>query len=169
MEPLFSREQLYSRLGHKKSKSLFVEVNTKAEMTPFLSLKASRPGGPISLRDLYIEYCTADPSEAYFAEAVFGEVSFWENIKKCQWFQPYYEEWQRVAEVKRKSAAFRYIFNEVDSQGKNAFNAAKYLVQEPWKDKRNAKVKKEAEETTEEALSDYDKDAERLRENGFLQ
>ena len=54
--------------------------------------------------------------------------------------------------------------DEVKLNGRSAFTAAKYLIEEPWKDKRNPKVKEQNKKTTEAAKSVFSEDLERLQE-----
>ena len=184
----FPREQLYSTNGHKRSKSLFVELQTQRLdiHTPFLSLRPQHSlevsdvplvRNAISLRDLYIHFTVDDPSEVTFAEAVFGDWSFWENILVCEWFKPYHDEWSRVTDVKRKQEAFEVIIDEVKSRGKNSFQAAKYLVEEQWKGKSSSvsgsdkrAARSAARNTATEAFetSGLKQDLERLKEQGHL-
>ncbi|MCA9368199.1 hypothetical protein KC887_08155, partial [Candidatus Kaiserbacteria bacterium] len=74
------------------------------------------------------------------------------------------------ADVKRKSKAFQAIIKEVTNDGKNSYAAAKYLIEEPWKQKRTKAAKEESRATTEEALisSEVSEDLDRLREAGLL-
>jgi hypothetical protein len=181
----FPREQLYSTNGHKRSKSLFVELQVQRldVHTPFLSLRPQHSleisDSPLvrnatSLRDLYIRFTVDDPSEVTFAETVFGDWSFWENILACEWFKPYHDEWSRVTDVKRKQEAFEVIIGEVKSRGKNSFQAAKYLVEEQWKGKSSSGDKRAARSTARKTATEafetsgLKQDLERLKEQGHL-
>ena len=171
MEPMFSRDQLYGENGHRKSRALFVETSGRPHIDkPFLCLNPNRKEGDyIPLQPLFISLTVDDPSEATFAETVFGDIPFWESLKTCTWFKDYYEEWAYVAEVKRKSKAFKAIVQEAED-GRSKFTAAKFLIEEPWKDKRNPKAKARSKKTTEVARMDaeVESDIERLREQGLL-
>ncbi len=168
MSVLFKREDLFGGGGHMKTQALFKEVCRPTD-TPILSLRPAKPGGLPSLRDLYLEYATDDPSEVVFAETVFGDLSFWLNITKRTWMKEYLKDWRNLAETRRKSKAFVYITSEVKNQGRSAFSAAKYLIDEPWKDKRTAATKREADKTSLDAYEGISDDLIRLKEQGMLQ
>lgn len=166
MEPMFPKELTHSKMGKKKTSSMFVET-AKPGDNPFLTLGSNKKY--ISLRDLFIKYVTDDPSEVSFAEIVFGEYDFWLNLSECKWLEDHVTQWRRITDARRKAKAFSAIVQEIDNDGRNAFAAAKYLIQEPWKDKRDPKVKKDSEETTKEAYREFHGDIDRLKESGLLQ
>jgi len=166
--PIFTKEELYSTKGHMRTSSLFVE-KAALERKPFLSLRAQHQTETgISLRDYFIHYTINDPTETVFAEEVFGEWRFWENLLKCKWFTPYVEDWRREADIKRKAMAFQAILKEIKEDGRSSFTAAKYLIEEPWKEKTKAS-KAKTKETTKEAYNSISSDIERLKEQGLLQ
>lgn len=165
---LFTYEQLHSSLNHRMSKSLFQETCPPG-VTPLMTLGRAPKGDLVVLRDIFIELVTEDPSEYTFAEYVFGDYAYWEKITQAKFIQPYLKEWRLVTDVKRKSKAFKSVIDEVEKGGRSSFTAAKFLIDEPWKDKRNPKAKEESRKTTEQAASPYKDDVERLRENGFIQ
>lgn len=146
---------------------LYAEL-CKSWQTPVFTLKEEAPG-LISLRKLYIQYCTLDPSESLFAQEVFGDMVYWHKAREHPLLKPYIEDFRKVAEAKRKELAFTKIIQEIKEDGKNAFAAAKYIIDEPWKDKRKPTVRKNSKESTQEALSVFEDDLERLREDGLLQ
>lgn len=150
--PVFTEDQLYGLKGHMKTRALFKETCSPKD-TPLMELKKRAHNELPCLRDYYINLCVMDPTEADFAEEVFGDIIFWENLKKTEWFAPYYEEYKRTADIKRKSIAFKSVFAELHD-GKNALSAAKFLIQEgyvPREEKTRAK-RKEIKETTQEAV-----------------
>lgn len=150
---LIPREILYNDMNVLRTASLFKET-CRLNDNPIISLKSTRRDDMISLRDLYIQFCVDDPSETEFAEHVFGDVGVWEQIKKANWITPYLEEYRLVTDTKRKAKAFRYLAQEVKEQGKNAYGAAKYLIEEPWKDKRNTETRKKSRKTTQAAAEE---------------
>lgn len=166
MEPMFPKEMLLGSAGHLKTRALFIETCLPTD-TPFLSLKPQKDNGMVSLRDLFILYVTDDPSEATFAETVFGDMRFWDNLCKCTWMESFLAEWRHIADSKRKSKAFKTIMKELEDGGRSSFTAAKYLIEEPWKDKRNPAVKKSVEESTNEAYGSIADDVARIQ--GTLQ
>jgi len=163
---LFTPEELYGPAGHLRSRALFKEVCRPVD-DPIMQLKPSlRPTLPV-LRDYYIQYCVTDPSESLFVDAVFGDVLFWNPIKECQWFQPYYEEYKEAANLKRKSIAFQALMQEVQ-EGKNPTTAAKYLIEEGWNGrstKAREKARKSANQAYEQTIAD---DLSRLKEQGLI-
>lgn len=168
MEPMFPRELLYNASGKKKTTSLFVETQRTGD-EPFMTLKADKGNGNISLRDLFIQLVVDDPSEVTFAEVVFGDMEFWLHLSNCGWMQEYVKSWRSITDAKRKSKAFKSILSEIENEGRSAYSAAKYLIEEPWKDKRNKEVKEQVKETTKAAYSEYSSDVSRLKEQGLIQ
>ena len=168
MSQLIPRDSLVSSLNHKKTRALFEETCLSTD-TPVLSLRSNSKNGLPSLRDLFLDFVVDDPSEATLAEFVFGDVEHWHILCECNWFKPHLEEWRRICDTKRKARAFKAIISEVEEGGRSAFSAAKYLIEEPWKDKRDSKTKKQVKETTDEARHAVSEDLKRLREEGYLQ
>lgn len=164
---MFSREELWTDNNIPRSASLFSETCRPGDK-PIMSLKGGRDDIPC-LRDLYIALVVNDPSEGTFAETVFGDVYFWTRLRKAGFLQPYLEEWKTVTDIKRKQKAFKAIIDEVENSGRSAFTAAKYLVEEPWLDKRDPENKKNAEKTSKVASNFYNEDVQRLKEQGLLQ
>ena len=134
---------------------------------PIFTLRDEKEGY-ISLRKLYLQYVPNDPSEAVFAEVVFGDVGYWLHLRENKLLKPFFDEWRQEADVIRKSKAFTAIIKEVEGEGRSSFSAAKFLIEEPWKDKRDPKVKKESKETTSKASLQVKSDVERLREEGLI-
>jgi len=163
---MLSRDQIYTPQNKRKEQSLFVETCAHHN-EPIFTVRDEKEGY-ISLRKLYLEYVPKDPSEAVFAEVVFGDVGYWLHLRENKLLKPFFDEWREEAEVIRKSFAFKAIVDEVENQGRSAFSAAKFLIDEPWKDKRNPKVKKESKETTSKASIQVKTDIERLREEGLI-
>lgn len=126
---MFTREQLYSDNGQARTKSLFVDFG--GDPANILTLGTNNKAYP-SLRRLYVNLCVGDPSEFLFAETIFGEWAYWEKLSKSGFMQEHLESWRHEAAVQRKSMAFKHIIEEVKSNGRNGYHAAKYLVEEPW-------------------------------------
>lgn len=108
----------------------------------------------ISLEELYVEYCVDDPSEATFALAVFGDISYWMTARELPKMKPWVEHWREVADIHRKSMAYKAVINEVKEGGRSAFSAAKYLIDEPNKNKQDPAVRKQVKKTKEAAKQD---------------
>ena len=63
-------------------------------------------------------------------------------------------DWQHEADVKRKSRAFKFIIEEIKNDGRNAYHAAKYLIDEPWKGRTKPAQDKRRKSTVEAVPSD---------------
>lgn len=163
---LFSKEQLWASNGQARTNSLFSETARPGD-TPIMSLNGGREDLPC-LRDLYVPLVANDPSEVSFAEAVFGEVRYWLRLRQAVFMPKYLEEWETLADTKRKQLAFEAILKEIREGGRSSFTAAKYLIEEPWKDKRSPEVKERNKKTTSDAASFFKEDIERLSELDLL-
>lgn len=168
---ILSKDQMYTPQGVPKLATLIIELcqvrpvrdNDKAVFT----LKDEKEGF-VSLKRLFVSHVTQDPTEVTFAEVVFGDVGYWLRVRDHKELQGFLAKWREEAEIIRKSKAFQALVNEIENDGKSAFSAAKYLIEEPWKG--TAKVKKEqSKETTEKAYSFHSETLKRLEENGMLQ
>lgn len=163
---MFDKEQLWAANGVAKTNSLFWETKRPGD-EPILSLTGWNDGLP-SLRHLYVTLTTDDPSEYTFAEEVFGDVRYWFKLREAKFMPELLKEWREEADMKRKQKAFKAIVEEVETNGKSAFSAAKFLIDEPWKGR--TKVAQETrKKTTQKAVSVFDQDIERLKEEGLLQ
>lgn len=171
---LFEREQLYNASNRRLTKMLFYEYTTDKSQA-ILNLSDVDKYGTLSLRRLFIPLVVEDPTEHLFAETVFGDYGFWVFLQEQtqSWTKDLLNQWRREADVERKSMAFKAILGEVRS-GKSAYQAAKYIIEEPWKvktapDKR--KARKEARETAQEAFENAGvaEDIARLKAEGFIQ
>jgi len=128
-------------------------------------MRLGRDNGELpSLRELFILLVTDDPTEVEFAEHVFGDYAFWDNITSCKWMESYLKEWRLITDARRKTKAFKAILSEIEGDGRSAFTAAKFIIEEPWKDKRNPKVKDEVNQSTARAAKDIDSDIVRMKE-----
>lgn len=163
---LFSEEQLWASNGLAKTNSLFSETARQGD-TPIMSLNGGNKN-LICLRDLYVPLVANDPSEVEFAEYVFGDLRYWLKLKSAVFMPKYLEEWSQLADVKRKQKAFAAIIREINENGRSAFTAAKYLIEEPWKPttkkSTNNKIK-----SADEAKSAFSEDIDRLEQQGLLQ
>ena len=109
-------------------RDIFCEWNPDAMLT----FNKNGKDGKINLFNLYMAHAVDDPSEVTFAEEVFGDLYFWQCLAES-WFKPHLEEWRHLAAIKRKQGAFKAIINEVKTNGRSAFTAAKYPIEQPWK------------------------------------
>jgi len=163
---IFKKEQLWAANGLPKTNCLFQETKRPGD-APIMSLNGWSDDYPC-LRTYYVNLTVDDPSEATFAEEVFGDIRYWFKLRDAKFMSSYLPEWREEADIKRKQKAFKAVFKEVEENGRSAFTAAKYLIEEPWKGK-TLEVKKATRRTTGKAVSVFDEDLERLREDGVLQ
>ncbi len=160
---MFTHDQLHSTQGHRLTRSLFKET-CKPGDEPIMTLSRNPKDDLVQLAPIFLEYVTLDPSEYEFAVHVFGSFSHWKIIAESTWMRPYIEEWRMEADVRRKSIAFRQIADEAQGKGRSSYSAAKFLIEEPWKDKRKKAVKETAEKTSTKASEGVQEDVLRLRE-----
>lgn len=161
-----TREDIYTTNNGLKFLCLIKEL-CKPTDTPIFTIRDEK-SGLISLRTLFLKLVTDDPSEATFAEEVFGDVGYWLKVRDHKFIKPYVEDWRQECDVLRKAKAFKAIMEEVTNEGKSSFAASKFIIDEPWKDKRNAKVKAKSKESTQQAADSYKDDFSRLVEEGFI-
>lgn len=160
---LIKHEDLYTENNQRKTRSLFKET-CASDDKPVATLSRHKQEGYVFIREAYIAFCVDDPSELDFAEAVFGDYSHWHAMKDAAWIKPYLEEWKLICDAKRKSLAFKGILNEVQTNGRSAFTAAKFLIDEPWVNKRDKDAKKRSTESTKAAVSEVSADVERMKD-----
>ena len=160
-KPLFNEEVLYSNQGHRRTRSLFWETAVAGD-NPVMSLRRSKKF--LLLRPLFIEFVTNDPTELLFAEYVFGDYSYWKNITEAKWMDKYLDEWRMVTDTKRKAMAFEAVLQEARDKGRSAFSAAKFLIEEPWKNKRDKKTKRAVQQSADAARSGLNADIARMKD-----
>jgi len=167
IEGMIPRKILYSDNNIPRTAALFKEIVTSNGDTYAVFTLQKEPGY-IKIKDLYLKFCVEDPSEATFALTVFGDIAHWHRIKECEWMKPHLEAWQLHCDTVRKAQAFEAIINEVKTGGRSSFTAAKYLIEEPWKDKRNPATKRKVKETATKAHGTYKDDIKTLKEQGLI-
>jgi len=174
--PICSMDQLYNDRNCPRTKGLFYELSFQSkdeDTTPIFSIRNVPKEGYIPLKKLYLSLSVDDPSEVTFVDEVFGDWPYWLALVDSVMFKPVIEEWRREAEVRRKQKAFQAVIKEM-KEGKGSFQAAKYLIEEPWKGGPTAadrkKARSKARETAEEAFHSaaIQSDIERLKEQGIL-
>jgi hypothetical protein len=111
--------------------------------------------GLISLKKLFVDLTIDDPSEAVFALTLFDDVGYWMKVREFKLLKDHLEEWRKEADILRKSKAFQTMADEITNNGKSAYSAAKFFIDEPWKDKRNSKTNKAVKETTAKARKGF--------------
>lgn len=75
-----------------------------------------------------------DPTEYGFATTHLDGWTHWERLIKAGWFQPYVAAWRKELELRTRSAALKRIKAKALENGKESFQADKYLLNGQWKD-----------------------------------
>lgn len=169
---MIDKEKLWTQNGKPIFIGLIQELHQykNEDIKPIFTLREEKEG-LISLQKLFVKYVAEDPTEVTFALTVFGSVDYWLMAKKMSGFQSHYEDLKLKADIARKSMAFRSIVAEVQTNGKSAFSAAKYLIEEPWTPK-TGKVQQRKQEATKKAfdkvMSETSEDYARLKEAGHI-
>ena len=161
-----TREDIYTPNNGLRFLCLIKEL-CKPTDTPIFTIRDEK-SGLISLRTLFLKLVTDDPSEATFAEEVFGDIGYWLKVRDNNHLKPFVEDWRLECDVLRKAKAFKAIMEEITSEGKSSFAASKFIIDEPWKDKRVSKNKADNKATSERAAEYFKEDLDRLTEEGFL-
>ncbi len=166
---IFQSKDLYNKQNNMLLREVFCEHNPEA----ILTVDKNGKEGKICLFNLYMAHSVDDPSEVTFAEEVFGDLYFWQSLTESVWFRKHIDEWRHLAATKRKQTAFKTIIKEVKENGRSAFTAAKYLIEEPWKfgpATERKKIKKQISDSAEAAFKDstVQADLARLKEEGMI-
>lgn len=169
---MFSYDQLKGSNGKARTKSLFYELSYDDPSLSLFTLKErdiqAHGMSFLSLQKLYLSLAPNDPTEYEFAQTIFGSWEVWQTISKAPVIRVHVSRWRREVEVKVKSEAIKAIAEEMKSNGRSSFSAAKLLLDKGWLDKDTAEVAKgklklkEEDEMNKEALSLLSEDAERL-------
>jgi hypothetical protein len=80
----------------------------------------------ISLKKLYLE--AEDPTEYEFATKYLGGWEHWKQLAGGQWFEPILTEWRAELQVKLQSRALKNLMFEAENNGKNSYDANKFLI-----------------------------------------
>ena len=171
IESLFPPERYKNESGKVITKGLFYELTYDKPVHHVFTLKDDdiNSGNRMlySLKKLYLNLVPDDPTEYTFAKAVFGEWEIWETIKNSPLLKPYVTKWTNEAHVKIKSGAVKAIIEEAKG-GRNAYQAAKLLLERGWIERETAtavkeRARKEQEkQMDDEAFESIKGDAERL-------
>jgi hypothetical protein len=156
-----------------RTKSLFYELCYKDPTYALFTLKendleALNGKTYLSLHKLFVSMVPNDPTEYEFALTVFGSWDVWSRIRKSPELVREYKKWRAEADIKIKSQAIKSIAEEMVSNGRSSFSAAKLLLDRGWLEKdtaSKAKEKLDAKEQEEEdrlALRQIGDDASRL-------
>lgn len=142
--PFFTRDQLYSTNNRKQLRLWFIEYQDRSPVTAVLNYSYEDGyKGTKCLKDIYMQFCVEDPTETNFAEHMFGDVSFWLDVRDEPWVKEFLPLYRKEADTRRKAMAFKAIIKEVKTGSRSAFTAAKFLIDEPWLQGATATEKKE--------------------------
>jgi len=156
-----------------RTKSLFYELSYNDPTHAVFTLKEDdlesiNGDFYVSLHRLFVSMVPKDPTEYDFALTVFGSWDVWSRIRKSPDVKKEYTKWRSEADVKIKSEAIKAIAEEMTTNGRSSFSAAKLLLEKGWLDKETtnkAKQKlaaKEQEDEDKMALQLVSEDASRL-------
>ena len=131
--------QFKDAVGRYRTQSLFTEFNNGTKtFKPLYTLKAE--GDLPSLKQMYID--ANDPTEYEFAMAAFGEWNHWHLLSELAWMEEHVYQWRAELEIKMRSAAVKVILEESRS-GKGKYNAAKFISDAGWRDKKRGRPSKD--------------------------
>lgn len=164
---MFSDDVLINAQGTRLTRALFKEVAQEGDK-PVFTLSRNDSEGYINIRNIFIDLVAEDPTEYVFAEAVFGDFAHWDKIANSTWMKEPLKEWRQVADVKRKELAFKVIIQEAKGGKSSSFAAAKYLIDEPWKDKRSPVKRKASKDSTSKASAAVSQDLQSLKDKGLI-
>lgn len=158
--------------GVVRTKSLFYELSyDKPDFVIFtLKDKDLEHNGKtyVSMANLFRSLVPQDPTEYTFAITVFGSWYVWEVMREAPQLKIYVARWRREADIRVKSQAIMAIAEEMNTQGRSSFTAAKLLLDRGWLEKEPASkskqklIDKEEQEMDRHALRLLDEEAERL-------
>lgn len=153
--------------GRYLTKALFIEHSDGRFPAPFTLKSEDDPvTGAKSLKRLYME--AEDPTEALFAEEVFGEQGHWWKLRGSQWFARYADQWHQELEDRLAAEGVRRMIAISKKTDKDT--AARWLAEKGWKPKRkagrptSAEIERERKTAAEDA-SFYGAAAERMFED----
>jgi len=112
--------------------NLFYETSQDKSQVLY-TLKDRDHAGYPSLYRLYMD--ADDPTEYSFAITALDGWAHWERLTRAEWFQDYITRWRKELELRSRSAALVRIREVAAGDGKEAFQANKYLLNGQWKDK----------------------------------
>lgn len=123
---------------------LFYELNGMDETTAVYTLlddDVVLPSGKklLSLRRAYIE--SRDPQEGIFASKYFYSYAHWITVSELREVREEVAEWRRELEMILKSEALAIIVREAEEDGKNAYEANKFLLTSKFWDKEDKNPK----------------------------
>lgn len=166
MEFIPDKKAFLDSMGRPITQSLFLEISYNPEVAVY-TLKEydhTYEGKTFpSIKRLYIQM--EDVVEYDFANRYFLGWSHWQRIANNKLFKKHVEEWRIELELKVRSQAVRDIIDM--SATERSFQAAKWLADKGWAEKRAGRPTKEQterERNIQEALDEkYGADIVRLK------
>lgn len=133
-------------------RELFFEKTLADKVNVMYTLKDQEHEGFPALREFYLSI--ADPTEYKFAVECLDGWAHWERLCECEWFKPFLDRWRLELELSIKAEALACIIKMAKENGKQSFDASKYLLTNAW-----VKEKAKAGRPTKGKIKDaaYDK------------
>lgn len=123
--------------GRNLTKGLFFETTMEDKTGVSYTLKDRDYKGFPSLYLLYMK--CGDLTEYEFANKYLSGWSQWQTLCETSWFKEFVDRWRWELELRTKSEGLRRIIEESTSEGKNKYNANKFLVEGGWMAKVDTK------------------------------
>jgi|TARA_R110002051_G_scaffold18015_3_gene51995 hypothetical protein len=126
--------------------SLFQETYQKSvtDIDPMFSLLDQDPSNPKQLpsfKEMFLN--TRDITGYILAKEVLGSYDHLKKLLRSDWFSKYWEQWVEEMEVKLKAEALVKISELAQSDKASSFQAAKFLSDKGWEQKRGRPSKAE--------------------------
>lgn len=155
---MIDKTKLLNTKNRKLLKPIFYETSLSDKTHVVYTLKTRDHKGYLSLYKLFME--ENDPTEYTFAIKYLLDWDHWCSLKETTWFKPIYEKWVEELETRVKSKALANLMKEAqEKDGKNTFQANKYLLEKGWKDKpTNTKGRPTKEDIKKEANRIFQKE-----------
>lgn len=115
----------------------------------------------VSLKRLYLE--TEDPTEYEFATKHLGGWDHWKALCACSWFEEYIEAWRAELQLKLQSRALKNLMFEAENNGKNAYDANKFLIAKGYLPKETKLPGKRGRPSKEEVKAEAQKQVELIK------
>jgi hypothetical protein len=159
------REVLYNASGKVRARALLWEVDWKPseaiftirDTDKYITLEDGSKKFLKSIKKLFVDSCSNDPTEYEFAMTVFGSWDVWSVISNQNILKKHYlPKWRQEAVIRIKSKAIKSIHDEMVTGGRSAFSAAKFLVDKGWLDKEDVPSRKTKEQKAREEREDQE-------------
>lgn len=167
--PLIPDNKLRNDQNRRITRSLFNEI-VFDEQFNFFTLKrwdyAPRkgiPDGLVSFPLTYLKYCIEDPTEYSFALEVFGDWEHWMLVQELNPLKDLIAQLRAEKDIAIKSKGFLKIAKEVADDGKNSYQAAKWLAEKGWEPNEPASSVKSRKAAKAEAEEESRQDQEAIK------